>query len=177
MARGIDVELGFAPYLSVSGPEGRVDGVSDLLLRARFNLAGLEEGPSFAIIPFLNLPTASGGLGATHVEGGVTLAAGLDIAEGWDLTFTLTGAAIAREIAGTGALVEGGVALGRSLGERTGVCVEFFAARAEAGSLASVNLGATRLLGPETQIDANVSIGAIGEADAVRLSLGLARRF
>lgn len=178
VARGIDVELGFAPYVAVEGPGFRDDGVSDLLLRVRFNLAGLEEGPAFAIIPFLNLPTSTlADFGARHVEGGITLAAGFDIAEGWDLTFTLTGAAISREIAGTGALVEGGVALGHALDERTGVYVEFFAARAEAGTAAVVNLGITRLLGPETQIDANVGIGAVGDADAVRVSLGLARRF
>jgi hypothetical protein len=72
----IDIEVNIAPSetLVTHGSLGRsaFTGASDLLLRAKFNLAGPEGGDfQAATIPWVKTPTAPSGLGNGAVEGGV----------------------------------------------------------------------------------------------------------
>ena len=74
LADGADVELVVSPYVRThaSGPGFADTGFGDVTLRARRTFFGESgEGPSFALIGFVTLPTARSGLGADKVEGGL----------------------------------------------------------------------------------------------------------
>ena len=72
----MDLELNIAPVekVSASGPLGKqsLTGVSNLIVRTKVNVAGLEGGDfQAAILPYLELPTAKPGIGNKAVDGGV----------------------------------------------------------------------------------------------------------
>ena len=74
----LEFDLLLDPYLntfvSARGGGARQSGFGDTTLRARLNLWGDDAGPiAFGIMPSLTLPTASGGVGAGHVHGGLVL--------------------------------------------------------------------------------------------------------
>ncbi|MCD2315436.1 transporter [Sphingomonas sp. IC-11] len=69
----VDVELLFTPYQRVSDGGSISSGFGDeTLMRLKINLQGNDgEGTAFAIMPYVKLPTGTGGLSNHHVEGGL----------------------------------------------------------------------------------------------------------
>ena len=72
----LDFEVNLAPAERVTtrGPLGKVslDGVGDLFLRTKINLAGPDGGDfQAAILPYVKVPTAKPGVGDKAFEGGV----------------------------------------------------------------------------------------------------------
>ena len=68
-----DLEVQFGGYQWLSGNQAGIAarGAGDLTIRAKINLFGNEGGAAVALIPYVKLPTAAGGLGNGHTEGGV----------------------------------------------------------------------------------------------------------
>ncbi len=76
----LDFELNIAPYErvtthdSATGVTTTAEGVGDLFLRAKWGLIGDDGGNfGFALVPFVKVPTASGGIGNGAVEGGLVV--------------------------------------------------------------------------------------------------------
>lgn len=77
LTRRFDAQLELTPYrqtYTAEGPRmGTARGVSDTTLRVGLNLWGNDGGISAAsLVPFIRIPTATGGVGTGALEGGVT---------------------------------------------------------------------------------------------------------
>ncbi|MDX2186534.1 MAG: transporter [Opitutaceae bacterium] len=84
----LDLQLGAQARLEETYDAGegeeRVAGFGDVLLRAKWAFYQDEKsGFSAALLPFLKLPTNSGGVGNDHVEGGVILPVERTFPGGW----------------------------------------------------------------------------------------------
>ena len=79
LSRRFDAQVQFAPFRDARTDEGGTEmssarGIGDTTLRIGLNLWGNEGGATAAgIVPFLRLPTATGGVGTGAIEGGVAL--------------------------------------------------------------------------------------------------------
>ena len=71
-----DFQMAFTPYAELrtrNGPQRRVSGSGDLVVRYKYRLTGSDAPVQIAAIPFAKLPTASDGLGNGAVEGGLAI--------------------------------------------------------------------------------------------------------
>lgn len=72
-----DLQIGFTPFAELTsrtaGVSQRVSGFGDMLLRYKHRLTSADAPVQLAVIPFVKLPTAGGGLGNDRVEGGVAV--------------------------------------------------------------------------------------------------------
>lgn len=78
LTRRFDVHLEFSPYrqtFTADGPRmGTARGIADTTVRVGLNLWGNDGGISAAsIVPFVRIPTATGGVGTGALEGGVAV--------------------------------------------------------------------------------------------------------
>lgn len=71
----VDVELLFTPYQRMSEGGSISSGFGDeTLMRLKINLQGNDgEGTAFAVMPYVKVPTGTGGLSNHHVEAGLIL--------------------------------------------------------------------------------------------------------
>lgn len=181
IADGADVEMIVSPYVRVqergAGHSDTTDGVGDVTLRARRTVFGESgDGPSFALIGFVTLPTARDGLGADRVEGGLIATGVAPLSEKTSLTLTL-GAADVHDGKYEGD-VYGGANVSFALTDKAGLYVEAFADKtAHDDCAATIDVGGTYLTGPTTQLDAGVNIGATKAADDVNVFVGWSHRF
>src|SRR4051812_14179831 len=68
------------------GNSFRLSGFGDVSLRAKINLWGNDGGPSaLSVMPFLKIPTATGGLGNGSTEGGVIFPFAMELPGDWGL--------------------------------------------------------------------------------------------
>ncbi len=74
----VDLQLGFDPYTRETTDAGlatsstTVEGFGDIIARLKVNLWGNDGGDTaFAIMPFIEFPTANGDLGTSSVGGGL----------------------------------------------------------------------------------------------------------
>ncbi len=95
VSRSLDLEASFAPLVVVTsrdratGASARTTGVGDLFLKAKWNLVGDDGGPvSLAILPYLKVPTAPGGIGDRAVEGGLLVPVAIPLPSGFSLALT-----------------------------------------------------------------------------------------
>jgi hypothetical protein len=178
-----DVEMIVSPYLrdrardSSLGAADTAAGFGDVTLRARHMFAGADgNGPTFSLIGFVTLPTSKDGLGADEVEGGLIATGAANLTPRISLTLTLGAAAIHE--GGYEGDVEAGANLTFAVTDRFGVYVEGFAEKAaHDDAAATLDAGATYLLGPTTQLDAGANFGVTGAADDVDVFIGWAHRF
>lgn len=177
---GVDVELLVSPYLrtETTGADS-VDGAGDVTLRLRKNLMGQDgEGPSLGVMGYVTLPTASDGLGAEDVEGGVIVMGEFALAPSWALAWTVSAGAISTpgddyDAQGSAALVAA-----YAFNDRWSGYVEAAVEKVERqDAAASGGAGVTYLLGPETQLDAGITFGLNDAADDASLFVGWAHRF
>lgn len=92
LLNSVDLQLGLDPYTwirttdRVVGESETAQGFGDIVLRLKVNLWGNDEGETaFAIMPFVAFPTASSGLGAGEVEGGIIAPFGAELPHGFNL--------------------------------------------------------------------------------------------
>ena len=92
LTNSLDLQLNMAPYTGVSVSDSRtrtsstVEGVGDLVVRAKWNLGGNEGGKTaFAIIPFIKVPTAPNGIGNGATEGGALASLQVSLPKGLSL--------------------------------------------------------------------------------------------
>lgn len=171
VAHGADVELIVQPYLD----DGADQGFGDVTLRARRTFAGQDGGTSFGVIGYVTLPTATDGLGAEDVEGGLIAAGAVDLSERFNLAWTAGVAAVSNgddyDTATSGALT-----LGMGLTDAWGAYVEVGAEHQdETGAFAGAGL--TWLVAETTQLDIGFDAGLNDDADDLNVFVGWARRF
>jgi Putative MetA-pathway of phenol degradation len=181
VADGADLELIVSPYvrdrLEDVGVREADSGFGDVTLRARGTFFGQDgEGPSFALIGFVTLPTGKNGLGVDKVEGGL-IATGVEpLSQSASLTLTL-GAAAIHDGAYQGD-VYGGANVSFALSEKAGLYVEAFADKAAHSDVAATfDIGGTYLLDAVTQLDCGVNLGFTRAADDVSVFAGWSHRF
>jgi len=90
LREGWDVQFGYTPYVRerTEGPEGRstVSGGGDVVLRSRWQFhASHASASALAVLPYVKLPTNSGGVGNDAVEGGIILPWATTQPSGWEM--------------------------------------------------------------------------------------------
>lgn len=87
----IDFQVVLTPYVtgkaSVNGVDTQdLSGFGDTTLRLKWNLIGNNEGDfSFGLMPFMTLPTSSGGMGHKKIEAGLIAPFGLSLPNEWEM--------------------------------------------------------------------------------------------
>lgn len=178
----LDLQFAFDPWLREDDGMRSRDGVGDLQVRAKFNLWGNDQGAAaFAFMPFIKAPTASGGLGNDHVEGGLIFPFAVDLAEGVGLGLMFeTDFVYDDEDAGYDTEFIFTAALGLDLTESLGVYVEGIAIESTDSATdfrGLLGLGATLALTADLILDAGVNLGLTGDADDFNFFTGLTIRF
>jgi hypothetical protein len=84
LLNNVDIAVGLDPYTRVRATDRATDtsttaeGFGDTVVRLKVNLWGNDAGDTaFAIMPFINFPTADDDLGNGNIEGGVILPFGM----------------------------------------------------------------------------------------------------
>ncbi len=179
----LDLEAGMAlfQFQRVHDVTGTVtsQGVGDVLMRAKYNLT---DGPvSFVLDPFVKLPTAGGGLGNGHVEGGLVAPLGYDLGDGWSLGVTPE-ADLLLDGSGSGyhTAIVNVLGLGKAIGALS-LGAEIWNSQNldPAGTVSQVtaDLTAAWLLNNDTQLDAGANFGLNRATPDLELYFGISRRF
>ena len=166
-----------------AGTRTRDRGFGDITLRSKINLWGNDEqmDNAFAVMPFLQLPTARHDLGSRAVQGGVMFPSAWGFAEGWEVEWTPHLAGI-RDGDDEGYELEAGslLVLNRVIVEDLEAFVEFEAiGDTERGSrwAGTVGAGLTYELTPDTILEGGVGFGVTRAADDFTTFITIVQRF
>lgn len=91
LTNDIDFQAIITPYATAKAeatgaPAQEFKGFGDTVLRLKTNLFGNDGGPAaLAVMPFVNLPTNSGGLGHKLLEGGIIVPFALSLPSDWNM--------------------------------------------------------------------------------------------
>jgi hypothetical protein len=181
-----DIQFVVAPYVrqitSGTGVRGRTDGFGDVTVRLKRNLFGNDGGSAaLAVMPFVKLPTNTGGIGNNAVELGLIVPLALTLSERVRLG-VMTEVDLNQQSDGRGYAPSfvNSATLAFSLSDRLGLYTELFTERSTEGGAAWVvtgNAGVTYAVTPDLQIDAGVNKGLTRAADNINIFAGLSRRF
>lgn len=187
LSNNMDVELLFTPYQRVEA-DGSVDqGFGDeTLIRLKINLQGNDgQGVALGVMPYVKLPTGTGGLSNDHVEAGLILPLATDLAGGFSLGAMIEGdlvyreekqgygldlihsASVSHDIAGP---VSGYV-------EYVGIVPQGAMAGMASHYQAIASVGFVVAVREDLLLDAGTRIGFSGAADRAALFVGAATRF
>lgn len=181
----VDIQFildGFTVSRHVPLPAGgsTVDhGFADMLMtRVKVNLWGNDAGrTAFALLPHASLVDA--GDGGRRLDAGLILPLGIDAGRGWSVGL-MAEADLTEQGDGSGrqAVLVGSATVGHSLGSGFGGYLEIYGARATGDGTwsATFDLGTTRAIGRDVQLDGGVNIGLTTAADGVAMFLGLTVR-
>lgn len=158
LTESIDAQIAWVPYRRSEHGLGGVmnstaQGVGDATVRVKFNLWGNDGGRSAAaLMPFVGLPTASGGVGAGGIEGGAIVPVFINLPGGVG-SYVNSTAAFARNASGVGHHPSVAVTAGvtRPLAGPLGATVEWTTSADAEGALA---------IGHDLNAVANLVIGA-----------------
>lgn len=165
-----------------TGTTQTADGFGDVSLRAKINLWGNEGGSTaFALMPYVKLPTSTGGVGNDQLEGGVF--APLAISLPLDLTMIVMTQFDAQKNlgdTGTHAHFSQLVNVNRTIVDNVTGYVELYAdesARRGAGTFYTVDFGVAWVIAPNLQLDLGTYVGLNKAAPDLQAYVGIARRF
>jgi Putative MetA-pathway of phenol degradation len=136
---------------------------------------------AFALEPYVKLPTAGGGLGNGHVEGGLVAPLSYDLGGGWSLGATPE-ADLLLNGSGSGyhANFSEVVGLGKALGPVT-LGAEVWSDQnidpSGGATLYSADVDAAWLVNNDTQLDCGVNLGLNRATPDVEVYFGISRRF
>lgn len=174
-----DLQLVLPGYTDDLGGE---EGIGDIQIRLKYNLWGNDGGPhAMALMPYLKLPTASGGLGNGHVEGGLILPFAFQAPAGWSIgcmgQFDLVS-----DDDGGGVIGEGlfSVAAGHDLTASTAIFFEFACLVSPEGGderETYFNAGCTWMRGEMMQWDAGFRVGLDSGSEELVPFAGVSRKF
>lgn len=184
----IDIHVGLNAYASErqnnreTGERSSASGVGDLLIRSKINLWGNDDDQStaLAVMPFVELPTASNDLGISRMHGGVVVPFVWKFADGWDITLAPHLALIHNNDDNKHELEYGlATTLTREIVAGLGVFAEFEAVddTGDAPWAASLNTGAGFELTGDTAIEVGVGFGLTWAADDLTAHITLVHRF
>ena len=164
------------------GDTSRLSGFGDVTLRAKFNLWGNDGGPSaLSAMPFVKVPTATGGLGNGSTEGGVIFPFAMELPAEWGLGAQVevdhsadsSGPDYHQEFSQT-------VTVSHDIVGKLGGYVELFSSvsnERHSAWIATFDLGFTYAISRDVQLDAGVNIGLTDAADDVNPFVGLSLRY
>lgn len=187
LSNSIDVELLFTPYQRVEDGGSVDQGFGDdTRLRLKVNLQGNDhQGIAFAVIPYVKLPTGTGGLSNDHVGAGLILPLATDLPGGFSLDAMIEGDLVYREEKqGYGLDLIHSASISHDIAGPVSGYVEYVGLvpqGAEAGRAsryqASASAGFVIAVRDDLLLDAGTRIGFSGEADLAVLFVGAATRF
>lgn len=178
-------ELGFfaEPYLRITreppgGGRTTLSGLGDVTLRSKFNFRGNDgQGLATGGILDVKIPTARAGLGNGAIEGAAILPVAGELAGGWEFG-AMTGVAFRhRDEGGVAGVWINTATIGHDLAKGLGGYLEVTSEAGEGPHVATFNLGFTRRLDANTQVDAGVNLGLSRQADDAQVFTGISRRF
>lgn len=177
LADGWDAEAIVAPYVGGESGGDSESGFGDTTLRLRHTFIGQDgDGPAFALIGFVTLPTATNHQGDGAVEGGLIGTGTFSLSDKDDITYT-AGAGAVSDQGDYKSDVFGGVNLTHQFTDKFAAYGELFADRSFGETAATFDIGATYLCDERTQLDAGVDIGINRAADDARFFVGWAHLF
>src|SRR5262249_44184934 len=151
LAPSWDGEVIVSPFNQVDAGGDTEEGFGDTPFRLRHTLTGEDgNGPAFAVIGFVTLPTATNHMGDGAVEGGAEITGTFSLTPKTGLTYT-AGAAAVRDAGEYKSDVYAGVNIGQQLTDKIGVFGEVFADHSESATATTLEVGATHLLRPRTR--------------------------
>jgi len=199
LLNNVDLQFGFTPYsrvqtrgdadpaeadalvADVSNTLLLLEGLGDILLRMKVNVWGNDEGPTaFAIMPFVTLPTGSGGLGSDDVEGGVVMPFGADLPLGFSLGLMAQFDFVRYEDRGGyyAEFIHTGT-IGHDLFDDVGAFVEYVGIESlgpDRPYQAYFNAGMTWQPGADLMFDAGVRIGLNSASEDIGVFVGMSIR-
>jgi len=173
LAPGWDAEAIMAPYV---GDDASGEGFGDTTLRLRHTFTGEDgDGPAFALIGFVTLPTGVNGQSDGAVEGGLIGTGTFSLTSNDGVTYTAGAAAVSDNGEYTSDIF-GGVNLSHQFTDTLAAYAELFADRTQGETAGTFDIGGTYLSDADTQWDAGVDLG-ITHADNARFFLGWSHLF
>lgn len=183
----VDVQFVFTPYQRVESDGVVSDGFGDeTLVRLKINLQGNDhERTAFAIMPFIKLPTGTGGLSNDHVEGGLILPIAVDLPGDFAFGAMLeTDLVYHEEKRGYGVDFVHSVTLGHPVAGPVSAYVEYVGvlprgapSGIESRYQAIASAGVTIDVGDNLMLDAGTRLGFSGNADRSAIFVGASTRF
>lgn len=160
----------------------RQRGFGDLTVRLKWNVWGNDGGTTaFALMPYINLPTAQDGLGSDDFEGGLIAPFAITLPRGWSMGL-MAEVDVLKDGDGRRHHVEFLNSITAShaiVGDLSGFGEFVSIATAEPGGrwVGLVNLGLTYAVSDDVQLDAGVNLGVSRAADDISPFVGLSWRF
>jgi hypothetical protein len=152
-------------------------GVGDVTVRGKWNLRGNDDGDvAVALLPFVTLPTASAGLGAAGVDGGIALPATFSLPGDWDLGLMTEVDVERRDEGGRDLSWLNTVTIGHSLHGALAGYAELTAETGTPEHRYGFDVGLTLAASPELQLDVGGNFGLNGAAEDRLLFAGFVRR-
>lgn len=187
LLNNLDLQFVLEPYVyqrvrDEAGGRSVNNGLGNMQVRAKLNVWGNDGGETaLAVMPYVQLPTASGDLGGTdHLEGGVIVPLAIDLPNEFGLGL-MAEVDVLRDAddESYGLSFLHTAALGRPIVGGLNGYVEYvgIASRElDAGYIALVGGGLTYAMGDNAQLDGGVYFGLSDKADDFRAFLGLSLR-
>ncbi len=179
-----DVDLQFVldPYIISDDAMQTREGFGDTQLRLKMNLWGNDGGDTaFAFMPFIQIPTASDGLGQDHLEGGLIFPFATDLAEHVGLGLMLEIDFVYDDVDDnydTEFMATGVV--GFDVTDELGFYVEGVGIASSDSDIdfrSILGVGATYGLNDDVVLDAGMTIGLTGDAGDLGIFTGITVRF
>jgi hypothetical protein len=154
----------------------RQSGWGDVTLRLKRNIVGNDGGETaIALMPFIKVPTNSGGVGNSHVEGGLIVPASVTIGgRGFGVMTELD---IVHDGDGYTAVWLNTVTTGFELTESLGAFVELASETGGGSHALSFNTGMTFAVNENVQLDAGINLGVTRAAPDVAAFAGISVRY
>lgn len=181
----LDVQLLFDPLVlarveHADGGSTRGAGAGELVTRAKWNLWGNDGGrTALALLPFVQWPLAASDTREGRWRGGLIVPFAVELGRGWSAGAQSQVEWVEDPDGGVDTELVHSLVVGRELGERLGVYLEFFTrvpVQEPGDWQGMVDAGFTYALGPNVQLDLGCDVGVTGAAPDVRPFLGLTVR-
>lgn len=160
------------------GAEERRSGAGDVTVRVKRNFWGNDGGDTaLAVMPFVKLPTNSGGVGNRRVEGGLIVPFGFSLGP-WGAG-AMTEIDVVRNAADDGytATWVNTFTIGHDLTEKLGGFLECVSEAGEGPHALSFDCGLTYAWSADLQLDCGVNLGLTRAATDRVVFVGMSRRF
>lgn len=186
LLNNLDLQLILNPYENIlihgNGISNHDTGFGDMQLRTKINFWGNDGGMTAGgIMPFIQLPTGTGGLSDHHVEGGLILPLYVQLPAGFELG-TMAEFDFDRNEENTGDGVDfiHTITFDHELFKKTEGYVEYVGISPNGTDhtyLAYFDTGITYAIRENIQLDGGINIGLSGETDAFTVFSGLSFRY
>ena len=178
----VDVQFVFDDYVNIHTPHRTHSGLGDFTLRLKVNVWGDDGGQTaFALLPFMTLPTNSGGVGNDAVEGGIILPLAVKLPGDWDVGMET--AVSGDQNSGSSRYhteVENSITFGHAIAGKLSGYIEFYSSVSTengAGWVGTVDFGVEYAATENVQFDTGCNLGVTGAADDVNVFSGVTARF